>query len=142
MLLSHQRQMEVRQQQYELALAQLERAERRVEAGSVAEIEVTRAESGVANSLEGIIIAETLVKRRQRDLKRIMQRDDLPMDGPTAIIITTAPDPVGLELDPVALAEAAVENRMEMLLPSSVESCAPSMTNMRESISLQLGKQA
>jgi len=109
------RELEVRQQEYELAVSQLERARRFFDAGTVAEIEIIRAEAGVAQRLEAIIIAETTIRRRQRDLKRLMNREDLPMNSPTAIVLTTEPDPVGLDLDPEALAEYALANRMEML---------------------------
>jgi len=109
------RQLDVRIQQYELAVEQLEQARRRFNAGDSPEVDVTRAESGVASSLEDIIVAETIQKRRQRDLKRIMNRPDLPMSANTTIITTTLPAPVYLDLDPVALGEYAVANRMEML---------------------------
>lgn len=109
------RQLEVRQQQYDLAMEQLEQARRKVAAGEAAEIESTRAESGVASSIQDIIVADTILRRRERDLKRIMNLPDLTMDSPTALIPTTMPDPVFLDLDPIALGEFAVDNRMEML---------------------------
>ena len=109
------RQLDVRIQQYELAVEQLEQARRRFNAGDAPELDVIRAESGVASSLGDIIIAETILKRRQRDLKRIMNRPDLPLSNTTAIVTTTLPDPVYLDLDPAALGEYAVANRMEML---------------------------
>lgn len=114
-LYAARRQFEVAQKQYELAMTQLDHARRRVQAGDAAEIEVTRAESGVAERLEAIIITFTAVRRAQRDLKRIIDREDLPMDGPTMLITTTEPSPLGLDLDPGVLAERAVANRMEML---------------------------
>lgn len=114
-LYAAQRELIVRQQQYELAMNQLAQARRKVTAGESAEIEITRAQSGVASRLERIIIAESTVKRFRRDLKRIVNRADLPLDGPTAIIITTEPTPLDLDLDPQALATVAVANRMEML---------------------------
>jgi outer membrane protein TolC len=96
-------------------MRQLERAQNQVDAGATAEVEVIRAESGVAQRLEAIIVAETDVKRRRRELKRIMNREDLPLNGPTAIDLATPPDPVGLELDGETLADYALDNRMEML---------------------------
>jgi len=114
-LYAAQRELDVRQQQYEAAMTQLDSARRRVKAGTRAEIEITRAEVGVAQRLEAIIITETTVRSRRRDLKRIMQRNDLPMDSATVLMLATDPDPVGLELDPEQLAEFAVTNRMEML---------------------------
>jgi outer membrane protein TolC len=114
-LYAARRELEVRQQQYELAVSQLEQARRRVNAGDVASIEITRAESGVASSLQNIITAQRAISLNQRDLKRIMNRPDLPMETKTEIIIITDPEPVGMNLDPLALAEYAVQNRMEML---------------------------
>ncbi len=110
-----QRELEVRYQQYELAREQLEAARRKVTAGEVAEIEVTRAESGLASRLEAIIIARTAVRQAERDLKRIMQRDDLPIGGETALVLGTDPAPVGLDIDAHRLSDFAVANRMEML---------------------------
>ena len=115
LLYAARRELEVRQQEYELAVEQLQQARRLVAAGAVAQIEITRAESGVAQRLEGIIVARTEVWRRQRDLKRIMNRDDLRIDSPTAVVPVTQPRPSYLDLDPVRLGEYAVDNRMEML---------------------------
>lgn len=107
--------LEVRQKQYELAVSQLEQAQRRVSAGELAQIEVTRAKSGVASSLQDIIIAQTAIRRGQRDLKRIMNRPDMPINSPTELVTVTEPDPRSLDLDPDALATFALDNRMEML---------------------------
>ncbi|MHC5024852.1 MAG: TolC family protein, partial [Planctomycetota bacterium] len=110
-----QRELEVRYQQYELAREQLEQARRKVDAGDTPEIEVVRAESGVAQRLEAIIITRTVVLQRRRDLKRIMNRDDVTIESPTAFILTTEAAPARLDLDPEVLADRAVVNRMEML---------------------------
>jgi outer membrane protein TolC len=107
--------LKVRQQQYELALRQLNEAKLRVAARAAARIEITRAESGLAARLEEIIIAETIVKRRERELKVIMHRPDLPVGSRVPLIPATPPNPVNLELRPDTLALHAVANRMEML---------------------------
>ncbi len=96
-------------------MAQLEQARRKVNAGDLPQIEITRAESGVASRLEAIIIADTSVRAQERDLKRIINRGDLPIDSPTAVIPITKPQPVGLDLPREQLAEFAAANRMEML---------------------------
>ncbi len=114
-LYAAQEELKVRQQQYELAMTQLDRARRRVEAGDVAEIEIIRAQSGVSQRLEAIIIADTNVKRARRDLKRILNQPDLPMDSATRFDLASAPDPLGLDLDADELADFALANRMEML---------------------------
>ncbi len=115
LLYAARRELEVRQRQYESAVQQLEQAQRRVAAGDAPRIEIMRAESGVAARLEAIIIANTGVRRCERDLKRIMNRESLPMNSATSLIPVTDPNPVRLDLDANALAEYAVANRMEML---------------------------
>jgi outer membrane protein len=107
--------LDVQQRQYELALRQLDQARKGVAATKLPRIEITRAESGVASRLQGIIIADTQVRRRERDLRRIMRRPDLPLDSPVALIAVTQPNPVGVDLQPHFLADRAVANRMEML---------------------------
>jgi len=107
--------LDVRQQQYELAAAQLERAQRRFNAGAAAEIEVTRAEAGIADRLEAIILAQNDVLTQQRELKRIINTPGLTIDTTTVVQPTTQPDPVRYEFDTKGLADAAVANRMEML---------------------------
>lgn len=107
--------LDVRRKQYEVAMEQLERARRKFQAGDVPEIEITRAQSAAAGSLEAIIVSETAVRSRERDLKRIMNRPDLPITSPTALLPGTAPEPLGLELDAGALITYALEHRMEML---------------------------
>ena len=115
LLYAARRELDVRQKQYDLALQQLEEARQRVAAGAAPKIEIMRAESGLARRLEAIIIADTTVRRSERDLKRIMNRPSLPMESRTAILPETSPNPVGLDLDADALADYAVANRMEML---------------------------
>lgn len=107
--------LDVALKQYELAVAQLERARRRVAQETAPRIEVTRAESGVAQRLEAIIVAQNAVKQRERDLKRLMNRTDLPVNDQQAVLPTTEPNPLGLQLDAGELAAFAIDNRMEML---------------------------
>lgn len=109
------RSLEVTQQQYELADAQLQRSQRRVNSGQSAEIEVIRAQSGLGQRLEAIIRAENIVLLQQRELKRIMNMPGLPVDSQTVIVPGTEPDPVEYEVDRKAAADLAVTNRMEML---------------------------
>jgi len=114
-LYAARKQLEVRKQQYDLAVAQLERARRQVEAGTVSEVEIIRAEAGVAEQLEAIILADNAVRDRQRDLKRVIQKSDLPMSGPTTVVPVTEPNPLHYQLDADRLVAAAVDSRMEML---------------------------
>lgn len=105
----------VRQQQYALAEAQLDRAGRFVEAGTHAPIEVLRAEAGLATQLEAIILAENDVRLRQRELKQLLQDNDFLPDSLIRIRPETKPDPVLYELDRTAMVALAEENRMELL---------------------------
>ena len=114
-LYATRRELEVRKQQYDLAKAQLEQARRFVDSGERALVEVIRAEAGVAERLEGIIIADNAVRDRERELKQILNKPGLSTQTPTRLIPATEPDPVRYELAPVRLVDAAIENRMEML---------------------------
>lgn len=114
-LYAAQRLLEVRQEQYELAKTQLAQAERRVRAQVAPEVEVIRAQSGLAERLEAIIIAQNAVRDVQRDLKRIMNQQGLAIGDPRIVRTSTVPDPVEYELEPEAFAAQAVANRMEML---------------------------
>ncbi|MBM4113853.1 MAG: TolC family protein, partial [Phycisphaerae bacterium] len=109
------KELEVRQEEYKLSMAQLERARNRVAAGDAAEIEVTRAESGVGQTVEAIIVADNQLRLRIRDLKRIMNDPEVPIDSSTALVPSTEPNPLGLTLSGDTLAARAVEDRMEML---------------------------
>ncbi|MFU8829826.1 MAG: TolC family protein, partial [Phycisphaerales bacterium] len=79
------------------------------------EIEITRAQSGVADQLEAIILAETDVRRFQRNLKVILNAPGLSIEGEPYIEIATDPDPVAYDLDPQVLIAAAMDKRMELL---------------------------
>ncbi len=109
------KQLEVRKQLYELADAQLKRANRLVDAGQVAQIEIFRSEAGLADSLESIILAENNLRDRHRELKQTLNKSGLELQGPTAIVPSTEPDPVHYTFKASQLVEQAVENRMDML---------------------------
>ena len=109
------RELEVRKQQYSLAVAQMQRAIRRLDAGDAPEVDVIRARSGAGSTLESIIRADANLRIRQRDLKRIMNDAELPIGGETALQPLTDPNPLSIELDGEDLADEAIANRMEML---------------------------
>jgi outer membrane protein len=109
------KQFEVRRQQFELAKSQLERAQRFVDAGQHAQIEVIRAEAGLAQSLESIILAENNLRDRQRELKLTLNKAGLETHTNVFIIATTEPNPTHYTFESARLIEQAIENRMEML---------------------------
>lgn len=115
LLYAVRRALDVRQQEYEVAAQQLERARRRVQAGADPEIEIIRSESGVAQRLEAIILAQNEVIEAERSLKRIMNAPGLELGGPIVLVPATDPDPIAYEIDAEPLVAAAWANRMDLL---------------------------
>lgn len=114
-LYAARKELEVRQQQHDLARAQLDRARRLVDIGERAQVEVIRAEAGVARQLEAIIVAENSLRDRERDLKRVMNKAGLDMQTATVVTPTTTPDPVRYTMDKGRLVQTALDGRMELL---------------------------
>ena len=114
-LYAARKELEVRQEQYKLAQGQLNHAKKKVAAGSSAKIEIVRAEAGLAGRLESVINAETAVQSCQRELLRIINQEETPLEADVVIVAQTEPNPLGLELDKKQLAEQALANRMEMV---------------------------
>ncbi len=109
------RALDVVQQQYDLAVEQMNRADRRVRAGDAPEVDVIRAQSGVAQRLESIVAAENEILIAQRELKRLMNAPGLDVDTLQAIVPGTAPEPMPFEFNTPALLEMAESGRMELL---------------------------
>jgi len=107
--------LDVRREQYKLAQDQMRHARNKVQAGSAPKFEIVRAEAGLSGRLEDVITAETSVRDRERDLKRIMNRKDMPLNSETAIVPTTDPDPRGIDLNAETLTASALGNRMDMI---------------------------
>ncbi|MGD2093382.1 MAG: TolC family protein [Phycisphaerales bacterium] len=114
-LYAARKELDVRREQYKLAQDQLNHAKKKVAAGSAAKIEIVRAEAGLSGRLEAVINAETTVLNRTRDIQRIMNRDDMPLEAVVDIVTQTEPNPLGLGLDERQLTEQALSNRMEMV---------------------------
>ena len=64
----------------------------------MAEVDIVRAESGVADQVEQIIIAENDVRQKGCDLKRIMNRPELGLETTTQLIPATAPNSIEFRL--------------------------------------------
>lgn len=107
--------LEVVEQQHVVAQTQLASAQRKQKAGTGTEVDIVRAQSGVADRVESIIRAQNDVKLQQRTLKELINMPGLTVDTTTRIITDSAPDPVEYLYDLDQLTSAAVENRMEML---------------------------
>ena len=114
-LYAARRELEVRKNEYDLAVAQLERVQRMVDAGETPEVEIIRAKAGVSERLEAIILADNALRDRERDLKRIMNKPGLDIESPTVLIPKTEPNPTDYNLSTKRLVDAALDSRMELL---------------------------
>jgi outer membrane protein TolC len=102
-------------QQLELANQQADVARRLVKAEVFTKVEELVADSGVLIRKDATIRAETNVHIAERDLKRIMQKPDAPVNSATELALITDPTPVGLVFDRKDIANRALGNRMELL---------------------------
>lgn len=114
-LYAARRELDVRKADHDLARTQLDQARRFVNSGERAQVEIVRAEAGVAQTLEAIIIAENNLRDRQREIKRTINKSGLDMQTLTTLIPATDPDPVRYDLQQQRLIKTAMHHRMEML---------------------------
>jgi outer membrane protein TolC len=114
-LYAARRELDIVDQQYQIALKQLDTAEKMVRAGAAPKIEIIRAQAGLPSRLGAIVVANADLLTAQRDLKRLMNRDDLPVESDVPIEIGTRPNPLGLDLDRSALIARALSERAELL---------------------------
>lgn len=110
-----QRELDVALQQQQLAQTQLDSAKRQVKSGAAAEIEIIRAEAGVASRVEAIIVAQNALQTQQREFKRVMNTPGLTVDTQTRLVLKSEPDPVEYLFERNELVEKALTTRMEML---------------------------
>lgn len=109
------KEFDVRRQQYDLAFDNLELVRQRVSEGLTAEIEIIRSEVGIANRLESLIVAETGWRLAQRELKLLLNFDNIDLNSATTIELLSEPILLHYEFDRERLAATATEQRMEML---------------------------
>lgn len=107
------RELAVRHRDLELARQQMVRARTKVESGIAVALEVARAEAGVAERQESVVIAQARVRRLDRQLKRMLNRSDLKMKSATAIAPVTDPIVLGYQLSSMQLTKMATANRTE-----------------------------
>lgn len=110
-----QKMLDIRIQQYNLAFDNLELVRKRVEQGLSPRIEIVRAEVGVVRRLEALIMSETNLRIQQRELKRILNINEVTLDSPTAVDTISPPQLLRFTFEREKLTEAALANRMEML---------------------------
>jgi outer membrane protein TolC len=107
--------LDVRRQQYENAADNLAMVQKRVSEGLTAAIEINRAEIGVAERMEALIVAETTLKLRQRLLKLLLNDPSLDLDSPTVLIPETRPTLLSFDFDRERLTQRALAGRLELL---------------------------
>ncbi|MFM8333711.1 MAG: TolC family protein [Candidatus Methylumidiphilus sp.] len=107
--------LDIRRQQYDNAADNLAMVKRRVAEGLTAAVEINRAEIGVAERMEGLIVAETTLKLRQRQLKLLLNDPALDMAAPTVLVPQTPPVLASFNLDREQLARQALDGRLELL---------------------------
>ncbi len=107
--------LDVRRQQYENAADNLAMVKKRVAEGLTAAVETNRAEIGVAERMEGLIVAETSLKLRQRQLKLLLNDAKLDIASPTVLVPQTQPTMTSFEFDREQLVRQALDGRLELL---------------------------
>lgn len=104
----------IQEQQLGVGEQQLEIVEKLIDTGFVTRVERNRALSGLLARRENVVVARTTLRLRERELKRLLNLEDLPLDGATEIICATIWEPIQIKLDPGQLVSIAMSNRMEL----------------------------
>ncbi len=107
--------LDVRHQQYENAVDNLEMVKKRVANGMTAAIETNRADIGVAERREALITANTTLKIRQRQLKLLLNDAQYPLDSKTLIVPQTTPMLLHFDFEREELVQKALSGRLELL---------------------------
>ena len=108
-------QLEIRTQQYQYAAENLDMVKKRVKEGLTARIEINRAEIGVADRMEQLIIATTNLQLNERQLKFFLNDNEYPMESEKGFITETVPSLIQFELNADRLIEKAMTTRLELL---------------------------
>jgi outer membrane protein TolC len=107
--------LDVKSQQFEYANQNLAMVKQRVKEGLTAAVEINRAEIGVADRMEALIVAETNLKLAQRQLRFYM--NDIAEENSSASPLTpsTQPNLLKYEFDRNQLLDDALSGRIELL---------------------------
>lgn len=107
--------LDVKRYQYEYATENLKMVKRRVKEGLTARVEINRAQIGVAERVDSLIVADTEVKLAERQLQFYLNNiDDVPI-AQNRIIPVTEPNLQKYEFDRKALFNEALQNRIDLL---------------------------
>ncbi|MBA4027981.1 MAG: transporter [Planctomyces sp.] len=114
-LYAAQQTLGVRREQLRLAAGIAALVKQLIDAGDLPPVERFAAELAVAQQLEAVVIATTAVRIESRELSRILNRPDLPLDRPATITTLDRPRLIKFALDPDRLAARAERDRLELL---------------------------
>lgn len=108
-------QLDVRRQQFEYANQNLSMVKHRVREGLSAAVEINRAEIGVADRMDALIVAETNLKLAQRQLRFYMNdmAEDAIQTG--TVVPATQPSLLKYEFNRNKLLDDALSGRVELL---------------------------
>jgi outer membrane protein len=107
--------LDIRRQQHELASQNLAMVKLRVKEGLSAAIELNRAEFGVTDRLEQLIVANTNLKLAQRQLKFLLNDAKYPIESEAGFSPSTPPTLLQYTFDREKLVNQATSNRLELL---------------------------
>lgn len=107
--------LDVRRQQFEYANQNLVMVNRRVQEGLTAAVEVNRAEIGVADRMDALIVAETNLKLAQRQLRFYMNDISDEVNTASLLVTSTQPNLLKYEFNRNKLLEDALSGRLELL---------------------------
>jgi outer membrane protein TolC len=114
-LLAANEALRVARETLKLAQDLLDLNKKKVEVGTLAPIEITQAEAGVASREEGVIVAETLVRDAEDYLRRLL---GIPAQNPawsTGITVADRPQYQDVAVDVDAAIATALDKRPEMI---------------------------
>jgi outer membrane protein TolC len=108
-------QLDVRRQQFEYANQNLNMVKHRVREGLSAAVEINRAEIGIADRMEALIVAETNLKLAQRQLRFYMNDMTEDLVQTNTLVRSTQPSLLKYQFNRTKLLDDALNSRVELL---------------------------
>lgn len=107
-------QLEVNRQSLELARTALQQNERRVEVGTMAQIDILEAQAEVSRVEESVIIAEAAIKSAEDNLRTLILNPKGPDYWTTRLVPTEQPTLTAPPVDVEAAVRTALSNRTDL----------------------------
>jgi len=115
LLYASERVLDVLSQQFDIATRQVREAEARFKNKVGPEIEIVRAEAGLARRIDAILAAQNEYRERQRLLKQVINMPGADVDSKVVLTIESAPTLVPYAIADDAMVGLALVNRAELL---------------------------